>query len=129
MRGHVKELKTLFGSKDLREIGAEDLQRFIAGMEAKKCDPKTIRNVWITIRLVWSAALAQEYVDGILPKPKLPRALKKRPRYFLLSQVAKIIAASKGECRLFYWLAAEAGLRAGELAGLTWKTSVPRASP
>jgi integrase len=35
-----------------------------------------------------------------------------------LSEVAKIIAASQGEQRVFYWLAAETGLRAGEIAGL-----------
>jgi integrase len=35
-----------------------------------------------------------------------------------LSDVAKIIAASQGEHRVFYWLAAETGLRTGEIAGL-----------
>jgi integrase len=73
------------------------------------------------VRLIWDAALAQGYVDRILPKPKLPRPFKKTPRYFRLTDVAKIIAAA---LRIdmangaFYWLVAEAGLRAGELAGL-----------
>jgi integrase len=52
------------------------------------------------------------------PKPKLPRKLKKRPRFFTLSEVAKIVVASQGEQKVFYWLAAETGLRAGELAGI-----------
>ncbi|MGH9544545.1 MAG: tyrosine-type recombinase/integrase [Terriglobales bacterium] len=35
-----------------------------------------------------------------------------------LSEVAKIVVASQGEKKVFYWLAAETGLRAGELAGI-----------
>lgn len=54
----------------------------------------------------------------MLPKPKLPRRAKKRARFFTLSDVAKLIAVSQGEHRAFYWLAAETGLRAGEIAGL-----------
>ncbi len=118
MRGQVKRLGEFFGSKELRQIGAADLQRLIASMEVEEYEPKTIHNRWATTRLIWDAALAQGYVDRILPKPKLPRLSRKRPRYFLLEEVAKIIANSKGECRVFYWLAAEAGFRAGELSGL-----------
>jgi len=54
----------------------------------------------------------------MLPKPKLPRRAKKKAKFFTSSNVAKIIAASQGEDRVFYWLAAETGLRAGEIAGL-----------
>jgi integrase len=71
------------------------------------------------------AALAQGYVDRILPKPKLPRASKKKPRYFRLTDVARILAASQSELRVFYWLAAETGLRAGELAALTLADVTP----
>jgi integrase len=35
-----------------------------------------------------------------------------------LADVARIIVASEGEQRVFYWLAAETELRFGELAGL-----------
>jgi hypothetical protein len=52
------------------------------------------------------------------PKPKLPRRPKKRAKFFTLADVARIIVASEGEDRLFYWLVAETGLRSGELAGL-----------
>jgi integrase len=70
------------------------------------------------VRLIWDAAVAQGYVDRVLPKPRLPRVSRKVPRYFRLEDAAKIIAHSQGEHRLFYWLAAETGLRAGEIAGL-----------
>jgi integrase len=118
MRGQVRRLATAFGKKVIRQIDAGDLQRIIAAMEAEGLEPKTIRNLWVTVRLIWDAALAQRYVDNLLPKPKLPRLAKKKPRYFLLEGVAQIIARSAGELRVFYWLAAESGLRAGELCAL-----------
>src|SRR6185437_12066216 len=118
MRGQVKRLTKAFGHKDIRHISTADLQRVIAAMDAEGYEPKTIRNLWATVRLVWDAALAQGYVDRVLPKPKLPRASRKMPKYFRLEDVAKIIAHSERELRAFFWLAAETGLRAGELAGL-----------
>jgi hypothetical protein len=42
---------------------------------------------------VWNAALAQKYIDAMLPKPKRPRRPKKKPRFFTLAEVSKIIAA------------------------------------
>lgn len=118
MRGHIKRLKSVFGQKDMRQITTGDLQRVIASMDADEYEPKTIRNLWATVRLIWDAAVAQGYVDRVLPKPRLPRVSRKVPRYFRLEDAAKIIAHSQGEHRLFYWLAAETGLRAGEIAGL-----------
>jgi integrase len=114
----LKRLKAAFGRKDMRAIDAGDIQRYIASCMAESLDPKTIRNHWGTVSLIWNAALAQKYVDALLPKPKLPRRHKKRAKFFTLAEVAKIIAASKGEQRVFYWLVAETGLRGGELAGL-----------
>jgi integrase len=118
MRGQLKRLTSAFGTQDMRQVDAGDLQRIIAKMEAEGLDPKTIRNLWATVRLIWEAALAQKYVDSLLPKPKLPRLSKKKPRYFRLEGVAQIVAHSQGELRTFYWLAAELGLRAGELCAL-----------
>ncbi len=118
MRGQLKRLTVAFGQTDMRQIDAGDLQRVIAAMGAEGYEPKTVRNLWATVRLIWDAALAQGYVDRVLPKPRLPRATKKTPRYFRPEDVAQIIARSESELRAFYWLAGETGLRAGELAGL-----------
>jgi integrase len=118
MRGHVKRLVTEFGGKDMRQICTGDLQRIFAAMVAEEYNPKTIRNVWVTVNLIWTAALAQNYVDGLLSRPKLPKARRRTPRYFRLVDVAKIIAASTADSRSLFWLLAETGLRAGELSGL-----------
>lgn len=117
-KSNLKRLKAAFGRKNMRQIDAGELQRFVASAVADGIGPKTIRNHWATISLIWKAALAQKYVDAMLPKPKLPRRPRTKARFFTLNDVGRIIATSKDEDRVFYWLAAETGLRAGELAGL-----------
>jgi integrase len=105
--------------KEMRAIDAGDIQRLIARLTREGKGPKTIRNVWGTIRLIWEAALAQKYSDANLPKPKLPRNVKKKPRFFTLGDAASIITRSENEQqRCMYWLLAESGIRAGELSGL-----------
>ena len=116
VKTQLKTLRTEFGQRDMRQIDAGDVQRIIAKMTAQGYEPKTIRNLWGTISLIWQAALAQRYVDAVLPKPKLPKLTKKKPRFFRLADVARIIAF--GRQRSLYWLMAETGLRAGEVAGL-----------
>jgi len=118
VRGQLKRLKAAFGKKDIRQIDAGNLQRVIAAMEAEGLEAKTIRNLWATVRLIWEAALAQKYVDNLLPRPRLPRLFKKKARYHLLQEIACILASSETELKTFYWLAAEAGLRSGELSAL-----------
>jgi integrase len=59
------------------------------------------------------------YAESLPAKSKLPRAFRKRPRSFTLSDVASIIAATESyEDSVLFWCAAETGLRLGELAGL-----------
>ncbi len=118
VRTHLRILKGAFGTKDMRAIDAGDVQRLIARLTREGKEPKTIRNVWGTISLIWQAALAQKFVDSTLPKPKLPKKLKKKPRFFMLADVARIIASVQGQQRCLYWLLSETGIRAGELAGL-----------
>ena len=118
MRSYLKRLRAAFGSRDMRSINAGDVQRLIARSMAEGLAPKTIRLMWGAISQIWQAAHAQQYVDAVLPKPKLPRNPKKRARFFTLPEVSSIVDASDGEHRVFYWLLAETGIRSGELAGL-----------
>lgn len=117
-RTQLKALKAEFGQRDMRQIDAGDVQRLISKMMAEGNAPKTVRNRWGVVSLIWQAALAQRYVDATLPKPKLPKNVKKKPRFFSMSDVARIIASTQGQQRCIYWLLSETGLRAGELAGL-----------
>ena len=74
----------------MRQIDAGDVQRIISAMDSEGLDPKTIRNLWGIVSLIWAAALSQKYVDSALPKPKLPRKAKKKPKFFTLTEVAAI---------------------------------------
>lgn len=97
VRTHLRLLKAEFAMKDMRAIDAGDIQRLIAKLTRDGETPKTIRNVWGTVRLIWEAALAQKFVDATLPKPKLPRNVKKKPRFFTLEDVARIIVSAPTE--------------------------------
>ncbi len=90
----LKRLKAAFGRKDMRAIDAGDIQRFIASSMAEGLDPKTIRNHWGMVSLIWNAALAQRYVDALLPKPKLPRKPKKMAKYYTLEMCADYCGVS-----------------------------------
>lgn len=118
VRSHLTRLTGAFGDKNMREIDAGDMQKLVAELVEAGLDPKTVRNLWATVRMIWTAALAQRYVDAMLPTPKLPRLVRKKPRFFRLDDVAKILRKSGGDHLVFYWLAAETGMRQGELAGL-----------
>jgi integrase len=117
MRSHMKKyLVPVFGDLPLRDIQPENVQRFIAGM---RTSPKTVRNLFITLQLMWNSARAWQYVshnalDGVvLPKPRRARTF-----FFTREEVQRILAAAPEPYRTFYWLAAETGMRAGELCGL-----------
>src|ERR1700675_307534 len=75
VRTQLRTLKAEFGTKYMRAIDAGDVQRLISKMTREGKEPKTIRNLWGTISLIWQAALAQKFVDSTLSKPKLPKAV------------------------------------------------------
>ena len=113
-----KHLVPFFGDRLLKDIDAQLIQRFVANVQAS---PKTVRNLKATISMMWSSAKAWGYVAHdalhgvVLPKPR-------RARQFFLSaeEIQKILAAAREPFHTFYWLAAETGLRSGELCGLAW---------
>jgi integrase len=117
MKSVLKRLNVVFGQTEMRKITAADSQRLVARMNGDKTNPKTIRNVWGVVSLIWHAALEQTFVDAVLPTPKFPDVSDSEGRFFTPEEVGKIIA-NAGDWKTFYWLLAETGIRAGELAGL-----------
>jgi len=112
-----KYLVPFFGRMLMRDIHAETVQQFISHLPV---DPKTARNINTTLQMMRKSARAWRYVahdplDGIvLPKRKQARGL-----FFTLDEVQRILAKAEEPYRTFYWLAAETGMRAGELCGLS----------
>jgi integrase len=118
IRGHLKRLNQQLGQKTMRDTGAADLQQLVTHLIEAGLSAKTIKNHWITTRLIWRAAVQQGYADQIPPKPALPRVFRHRVLVLNLAEVARTIAKQEGWKRLLCRCAAETGLRYGELEGL-----------
>jgi integrase len=116
-RMHLRlHLIPFFGKEMVKDIGTGDVQRFVA---KQKSAPKTVRNLCVTLQSMWRTARAQRYVahdifDGVV----LPKARHTQRYFFSAEDVQKTLSAAKEPHRTFYGLAAETGLRAGELCGL-----------
>jgi integrase len=117
LRSHLRKYVTpFFGSLTVRDVRPDTVQQFISGIKA---NPKTVRNIYVTLQMMWKSARAWQYVahdalDGVvLPKRRTPRRF-----FFTLEEVLRILDAAEEPYRTFYWLAAELGLRAGEICGL-----------
>jgi integrase len=66
---------------------------------------------------MWNSAVGWKYATGEL-RVELPKARKLRMRCYAVQEVKRVLAHTKGAERVFFWLAAETGLRAGELIAL-----------
>jgi integrase len=111
-----KWLVPALGSYALKDLDGQTVQTFIA-----KCtpNPKTVRNLVATLRMMWNSARAWGYVahdpfDGlVLPKRGLVRT-------FTLSveEIKNVINSADEPYRTFYMILAETGIRGGEICGL-----------
>jgi integrase len=118
-RSQLKNQLAYFDGLNLRDIQPAVVQTFVTACTGS---PKTIRNAVMTLRSMWSTAKAWGYVthdpfDGL----RLPLLEKQEQPYFTAKQMRRIIRRAEEPYQTLYWLAAETGLRAGELAGLQWR--------
>jgi integrase len=117
IRGHFgKHLVPFFGKTSMRDIHPDLVQRFVANL---KLSPKTVRNIYATFQMVWKSARAWRYVahdalDGVVR----PKQQNRQRRFFTIEEQQRILSAATEPCKTFYWIAAETGMRAGELCGL-----------
>ena len=115
--GHIKNLLIpAFGKLAVGDLDSERVQSFLNRLVGKM-SAKTICNVHATIRIMWNSAVAWKYVSGDL-RVELPRSRKLRMRCYSVEEVRRVLASTKGAERIFFWLAAEAGMRAGEIIAL-----------
>jgi integrase len=104
------------GGCALKDLDGQRLQAFVS---ACHCNPKTIRNLVATLRMMWNCARAWGYVahnpfDGlVLPKRGLVRVSA-----FSLEDTQRIINAASEPYKTFYSILAETGIRGGEICGL-----------
>ncbi len=117
MRGHLtNHLLPFFGERQVREITTRDIDAFPSKLAVSR---KTKKNIFSTLKLI----LKQGWAWGNVPE-KIWESAKKigksdpEIRAYTDAEVESILGKSTGAKRLFYWLAVETGMRAGELCGL-----------
>ena len=113
-----KHLLPRFKGIQLAQLCPETIQDYVSSL---RISPKTVRNVVNCLRSIWQTAESWGYVQhdpfrGL----RFPQMVKTERPYFTLDEIQRLLAAAPEPYRLFYWLAAETGLRAGELCGLRW---------
>jgi integrase len=117
IRSHLrKHLVPFFGRWQMREIGPEEVQRFVSSV---KVSGKTAKNLFATMQMLWKSARAWGYVaHDAVSDVVLPKRQRVARRFFSLEEVRRILESAPEPYHTFYWLAVETGMRAGELCGL-----------
>jgi integrase len=111
-----KHLVPVFGQLLLRNLNAQAVQQFISSVPAK---PRTLRNLLMTLRSMWRKARAWGYVTHDLMAGVEVPSPERAERFFLsVEDTKRILDAAEEPYQTLYWLAGEAGLRAGELFAL-----------
>jgi len=105
-----------FGNYLMKDIHWQLIQSFVA---VCKSSPKTRKNLVFTLRLMWQSARAGGWVNhNPFDDLRLPKANTPKEFFYTAEQAKLIIANAEGQYKTLYWIAAETGMRAGELAGL-----------
>ena len=117
--GHLeKHLLPALGKIEVRLIQTENVQSVLSNLRSR-LSPKTIRNIKATVSMMWRIAKAWGYTEqNVSTGLDLPLLTRPKRPFFTATQMGRIIRTAAEPQATFYWLAAETGLRAGELAGL-----------
>jgi len=105
-----------FGPYLMKDIQWQTVQTFMA---TRAAGAKTRKNLIFTLKLIWSSARAGGWVaHNPFEDLKLPKVVPPPPLLYTAEEAKLIIANAEGQYKTLFWIAAETGLRAGELAGL-----------
>jgi integrase len=117
MRGHLaNHLLPFFGKRQVREITTRDIDAFLFKLTVSR---KTKKNIFSTLKLILRQGRACGNVrENIWESAKKIGKSETEARAYTDDEVESILSRSTGDKRLFYWLAVETGMRAGELCGL-----------
>jgi integrase len=113
-----KYLRPFFGTMALGTIKTGVINDWIADLESKDLEPKTVHNLWKMFRAImnWHAQQGDE------PKrvwyPTLPTIPQDEQRWFTQDEMHRIVAGARGQYKALFHLAGFSGLRFGELVGL-----------
>src|SRR5258708_1249419 len=116
-RGHLtNHLLPVFGKKQVREITTRDIDACLSKLTVSR---KTKKNIFSTLKLILKQGRAWGNLrENIWESAKKIGRSDTEVRAYTDAEVESILSRSTGAKRLFYWLAVETGMRAGELCGL-----------
>lgn len=102
-----------WGKVPVDSITAEKVNQWVGAKELSHLSPISIRGIVRTLQL----ALGKTFGKGVIHYPSRV-AEEHETRCFVQQEVAKILGAAPGQYKALFTLAAETGMRAGELYGL-----------
>lgn len=109
-------LLPFFGKYLMKDIQWQIIQSFI--QEAQAC-ARTRKNMVYTLKAMWNSARAGGWVNhDPFEDLKTPTADDPAEFFYTPEEAKLIIANAEGQFKTMYWIAAETGIRAGELLGL-----------
>jgi integrase len=114
----AKHLRPFFGQIPLEEIKTGIVNDWVAEMQGKNLEPKTIHNMWKMFRAIMNWHAQQNDEPKRVWYPTLPVIPEDEQRWFTQDESHRIIEAASGQYKTLFHLAAYSGLRFGELAGL-----------
>jgi integrase len=116
------KLLTAFSESSLKDITTSVLQSYVSALERRGLSGKYVRNLVSTMSAMWRTALAWKYVshdtfEGVV----LPQVGRSESRVYSQEEAVRILRAAREPLRTFLLIAAETGMRPGEVCGLDWK--------
>lgn len=111
-----KHLLPALGAIAMKDFTGELIQSFVSDCDL---NPKTIKNLIATMRIMWNTARAWDYVSHdpfgglVLPEWDVPE----QPM-FSTGDMKRIIDAAEAPYDTIFWLVAQTGIRRGEVCAL-----------
>ncbi len=109
-----------FGGKPLEEIVFTAVASVDADLARDGLGASSRRNVHVVLRSILRFAVESGLLDVFPKLPKLPKVGRKVLRVLTRSEIDRVLVVASPTARLAFALSAFAGLRAGEVRGLSW---------
>jgi integrase len=106
----AKYLRPFFGQMAVAKIRSGTVNDWIADLQSKGLEPKTVHNLWKLFRAMMNWQPRKWY-------PVLPAIAQNEQRWLTQAEIGQIVSAAKGQYKVLFHFAAATGLRAGELFG------------
>lgn len=115
-----RELLRRIGKVELDKISYAMVSEIDAELVRAELSASSRRNVHVVLRSVLRSAVDMKLLTRMPDLPKLPKVGRTILKALTASQVDAILRVAQPASRLAFALAVYAGLRAGEIRGLTW---------